>query len=319
MQSASVDGKAVGSVPTTGQINAQAVRIIQESTRVRALEDLKRFCSLRRTPIDDVLKDSSTRVIGDKTATSFLRIGKRHTTFIMDITVTVLYFASLSDLMGCDEQTLKFPSDSKVEDLLNKLEADKPDLLRFQRRFRVALNQEFVELGASLEDGAEVALIPPVSGGSGIRIEVGISQHPLSLERAVEFVQRRDCGAVVTFLGTVRDLTGEQVTERLDYSAYHAMAEKEMHSICQETIEKFAPLGAIYLTHRIGSLQPGEAAVIVAVSSPHRDGAFQAARYLIDTTKDRVPLWKKEIGPDGQAWIEGDARIPSRVLSESDG
>ena len=230
---------------------------------------------------------------------------------MVDISVTVLYFASLSDLMGCDEQKLKLPRDSKVADLLSLLEAERPDLLRFQRRFRVAQNQEFVELTTRLEDGAELALIPPVSGGSGICIEVGISDRPLSVEHAIEFVQRKDCGAVVTFLGTVRELTGDQVTERLDYSAYHAMAEKQMHSICNEAAEKFQPLGAIYVTHRVGSLQPGEIAVVVAVSSPHRDGAFQAARFLIDTTKERVPLWKKEIGPDGHAWIEGDSRVPS--------
>lgn len=227
------------------------------------------------------------------------------------MTVTVLYFASLADLMGCQEQTLELPEGSTVSDLLQTLEEMAPGLRKFQRRFRVAQNQEFVSLETPLEEGAEMALVPPVSGGAGPDIEVGICSEPLSVERALSFVSRTDCGAVVTFLGTVRDLTGDMVTERLDYSAYQAMAEKELGRICQEATERFDPLGAIHLTHRIGSLYPGEIAVIVAVSSPHRGPAFEAARFLIDTTKERVPLWKKEIGPDGQAWIEGDARVTS--------
>ncbi len=227
------------------------------------------------------------------------------------MTVTVLYFASLSELMGCQEQTLDLPEGSTAGDLLDTLESMVPGLQKFQRRFRVAQNQEFVSLETQLEPGAELALIPPVSGGAGPDIEIGIHSEPLSVERALSFVRRTDCGAVVTFLGTVRDLTGEMVTERLDYSAYEAMAEKELARICRETTERFPSLGAIHVTHRVGSLYPGEIAVIVAVSSPHRGEAFDAARYLIDTTKERVPLWKKEIGPDGKAWIEGDARVAS--------
>ena len=146
--------------------------------------------------------------------------------------------------------------------------------------------------------------------GESPTIAVAISAQPLSAERALEAVRRNDCGAVVLFLGTVRDITGEQVTQRLDYSAYQAMAEKELYGLCQEAAERFA-LGAMVVEHRVGTLEPGEIAVVVAASSAHRDGAFQAARFLIDQTKERVPLWKKEFGPDGTAWIEGDARVSS--------
>lgn len=227
------------------------------------------------------------------------------------MTVTVLYFASLTDLMGCQEQTMELPDGATVEDLLSLLERQTPALRTFQRRFRVAQNQEFVPLETPLVNRAELALIPPVSGGASPEFEVAISSQTLSPERALNFVRRTDCGAVVTFLGTVRDLTGEQVTERLDYSAYQAMAEKELETICAEAAERFAPLGALHVSHRIGSLAPGEIAVVVAVSAPHRAGAFEAARYLIDATKERVPLWKKEIGPNGEAWVEGDARVAS--------
>ncbi len=227
------------------------------------------------------------------------------------IAVTVLYFASLSDVMGGSEQTLQLPEGSSVNDLIEALELRAPKLRDFQRRFRVAQDQEFVSNDTPLRDGAELALIPPVSGGCGPDVHVEISGDPLSVDRALEFVRRRDCGAVVTFLGTVRDVTGSEVTERLDYTAYQTMAEKELGAICVEAVERFEPLGALFVAHRVGSLFPGDIAVVVAASSPHRAGAFDAARYLIDTTKARVPLWKKEVGPGGKAWVEGDARVPS--------
>lgn len=227
------------------------------------------------------------------------------------MTIKVLYFASLTDLMGCQEQTLELSPGSTVDGLLTLLEEQHPALKSFQRRFRVAQNQEFVPLETALVNGAEIALIPPVSGGASAEFEIAISAQTLSPERALNFVRRNDCGAVVTFLGTVRELTGEQVTERLDYSAYQTMAEKELEKICVEAAEMFAPLGALHVSHRVGSLLPGEIAVVVAVSAPHRKGAFEAARYLIDAAKERVPLWKKEIGPNGEAWVEGDARVAS--------
>jgi molybdopterin synthase catalytic subunit len=116
---------------------------------------------------------------------------------------------------------------------------------------------------------------------------------------------------VVSFLGTVRELTGEQVTQRLEYSAYREMAQKELLSICREAARRWS-LGGAVVEHRIGTLSPGEIAVVACCSAPHRKEAFEAARFLIDTTKEKVPLWKKEIGPDGVAWIEGDARVASQ-------
>lgn len=212
--------------------------------------------------------------------------------------------------MEADEETLSLPEGSTALQLLEQLEEKKPALKAFQRRFRVAQNQTFVELDTRLEQGAEVALIPPVSGGAGDVGSVKISYEPLDANAALEAVRRRDCGAVVLFLGTVRDITGELVTERLDYTAYEAMAESELKKLCREAVEMFE-LKAVVVEHRVGSLDPGEIAVVVAASSAHRDGAFQGARYLIDQTKERVPLWKKEIGPDGQVWLEGDTRIPT--------
>ena len=118
-----------------------------------------------------------------------------------------------------------------------------------------------------------------------------------------EQVRRPDCGGVVTFLGTVRDLTGGRVTVALDYEAYPAMAEKKMAEIERETRERW-PVGEILMVHRTGHLGVGEVSVAVAVSCPHRAEAFEACRFMIDRLKELVPIWKKENWADGGTeWV----------------
>lgn len=224
------------------------------------------------------------------------------------MTTTVLFFASLSDIVGSPEIQLDLQQELSVSQLLDRLEVEHPELKRFERRYRVALDQEFVELDSMVTPGAEVALIPAVSGGAQAHIRAAISRTPLSVQKLTEEVMRSDCGAVVTFTGVVRDLTGEQVTDKLEYSAYEAMAQKQLLGICSEAVERWS-LGGAVVEHRVGELGPLEIAVVAVCSAPHRKAAFEAARFLIDTTKERVPLWKKEFGPDGTAWIEGDARV----------
>ncbi len=225
------------------------------------------------------------------------------------MTIKLLLFASLADLLGFDEAELEVPEGLDRCGLVEHLEEAFPTLARFERRYRVAFNQEFVGPDESLPDGAEVALIPPVSGGSGPRLHSAVRESPLAVDPALETVRRTHCGAVVLFLGTVRDLTGSERTEKLEYSAYRGMAESELARLVQEASERWE-LGGAWLEHRVGELDPGEIAVVVAVSAPHRDAAFEAGRFLIDTAKERVPLWKKEFGSDGAVWIEGDARTP---------
>lgn len=224
----------------------------------------------------------------------------------------VLLFASLTDLMGADEIELALESPCTVAEFLERLESAHPQLKRYQRRFRVALNQEFVQGHDRVGPGDEVALIPPVSGGSGPYLRSAIRHEPIDLTALTKEVMRKDCGAVVTFMGTVRDLTGEQVTLKLEYSAYREMAEKKLLEICEQALERWS-LGAVVVEHRVGELLPGDIAVIVACSSPHRKDAFEAARFLIDATKEQVPLWKKEFGPEGEFWpepVEGSGISP---------
>src|SRR6476620_11416837 len=123
-----------------------------------------------------------------------------------------------------------------------------------------------------------------------------------------EQVRRSDCGAVVTFLGTVRDLTGDQVTVALDYEAYPGMAEKKLAEIEAEVRNRW-PVGDVAMVHRLGRLDVGEVSVAVAVSCPHRGEAFDACRYAIDTLKELVPIWKKENAPDGTGeWVHQSAK-----------
>lgn len=132
-----------------------------------------------------------------------------------------------------------------------------------------------------------------------------LTHDPIDHAALTESVRRDGCGAVVLFLGTVRDLTGDQRTVFLDYEAYPPMAEKKLAEIEAE-VRRHWPVGEIAMVHRLGRLGVGEVSVAVAVSTPHRGDAFDACRYAIDTLKELVPIWKKENAPDGRSeWVEG--------------
>ncbi len=132
---------------------------------------------------------------------------------------------------------------------------------------------------------------------------IRLTHDPIDYHALTELVRRPHCGAVVTFLGTVRDLTDGRVTAALDYEAYPGMAEKKMAEIEQETRSRW-PIGEIVLVHRLGHLDVGEVSVAVAVSCPHRGEAFEACRYAIDRLKELVPIWKKENWADGRTeWV----------------
>ena len=136
---------------------------------------------------------------------------------------------------------------------------------------------------------------------------IRLTRDAIDYHALTEQVRRADCGAVVTFLGTVRDLTGGQVTVALDYEAYPGMAEKKMAEIEAETRARW-PVGDIALVHRLGHLDVGDVSVAVAVSCPHRAQAFEACRYAIDRLKELVPIWKKENWADGTTeWVHPGA------------
>ena len=175
-----------------------------------------------------------------------------------------------------------------------------PSLARYRGRMLVALNQERAPLATPLSDGDEVALLPPVSGGSE---RVWIDSAPLSLDALLREVMSPAMGGVVTFTGVVRNRARGESIDHLEYEAYAPMAEKELRKIADAVHERW-PHVRIAMAHRVGRLEVGDAAVMIAAAAPHRAEAFEACRFAIDRLKASVPIWKKEFATTGAYWVE---------------
>jgi molybdopterin synthase catalytic subunit len=213
--------------------------------------------------------------------------------------VSVRLFAILRERAGASSIDIELPERATVEDALNVLR-ERRELGDVLARIpvRMAVNREYVEPGDALHAGDELALITPVSGGSGGDIHARISSGPLSLNDAAKLVARPAAGAIVTFQGTTREV------DCLDYEAYAEMAEPYMRRVLQECLESHG-LQAIAAEHRVGSVPLGEASVVVAASAAHRDAAFAGARAAIDRIKAEVPIWKRELRGGDARWVEG--------------
>jgi molybdopterin synthase catalytic subunit len=218
--------------------------------------------------------------------------------------VTILYFAQLRERRGAPVDTLDLPAGGDVAMALATIAKAHPHVAPHLPHIQVAGNQVIVGATAVLHEGDELALIPPVSGGSAIRIDV--ADGALDLSRVIEAVMSGDAGdrgGLVTFTGVVRRQGRIPDVVRLEYEAYRAMATRVLAEIADEIEHEIA--GArLAIHHRVGSLAVGEAAVMVAASAPHRAEAFTACRAAIDRLKERAPIWKKEIGESSAAWIE---------------
>jgi molybdopterin converting factor subunit 1 len=215
--------------------------------------------------------------------------------------IKVLYFAILRERRGAPSETLDLPAGGDVAMALATIAKQHPMIASLLPRVQVAVNQVIAPATAPLSDDDELALIPPVSGGSTNRIAV--REVPLQLGDVVEVVIGPDRGGLVTFTGLVRRHGKIPNVVRLEYEAYRAMAERVLGEIADE-IEREIAGSRLAIHHRVGSLAVGDAAVIVAAAAPHRGPAFEACRAAIDRLKARAPIWKKEIGETGAEWIE---------------
>jgi MoaE-MoaD fusion protein len=204
--------------------------------------------------------------------------------------VHVKLFAGLRERAGWSERELD--GADRVADVWPALDlGDEPEGLLY------AVNKEYADGDRTLADGDEVALIPPVSGGA-----FRLTAEPLSVDAVVDEVRSDQAGAVATFIGTTRLQSRGRTVLHLDYEAYEEMAEQAMAKIAAELKGRY-DLCEIAIHHRTGRVEIGEASVVIAVSAPHRQEALAACKDAIDTLKERVPLWKKEVYDGGEEWI----------------
>ncbi len=224
--------------------------------------------------------------------------------------VTVKLFARLRELAGTARLERHLANGATIADLRQGLQADFPRLAEAVAQTIVSVNREFAEAHTLLNEGDEVALFPPVSGGSGAdEGRFVITDNPISLDEMAAKVLKPGTGAVAVFAGTVRNVSEGKPVDYLEYEAYEEMAVAKLRQVAAEARQQWPDIVDMAIVQRIGHLQVGENAVIVAVSSAHRgDGCFEACQYAINRLKQIVPIWKKEVGPDGVEWVEGDYR-----------
>lgn len=216
--------------------------------------------------------------------------------------MAVKLFAGLRERAGTRERALELPDGAVAGDVWPALALgdEPPGLL-------VAVNHAYAERTTPLADGDEVALIPPVSGGAFL-----LSEEPLSLDGALREVASEAAGAIATFVGTTRARSRGRDVVRLEYEAYEGMAEAEMERIAAALRDRYE-LVDVAIHHRVGVVGPGEPSVVIAVSAPHRADALAACKDAIDTLKQTVPLWKKEIYVGGEEWVGSEAQYQAEL------
>ncbi len=238
--------------------------------------------------------------------------------------VRVLFFGMLKDLAGKASDEIDLEDGALVRDLLTGCQARIPRLKESMSSLAVAVNQQYAGPETKLKAGDEVALLPPVSGGAPGGAGGTSAQQPEGHERRVLIVRERidtadvlsnikrgEDGAALVFEGVVRNQTRGRKTLYLDYEAYEEMALAQMEGLAAEAAKLFQ-VRDVAIVHRLGRLEIGETSVLIAVASAHRAAAFDACRWLIDTLKKTVPIWKKEYFEDGAVWADGEP-FPSEI------
>jgi MoaE-MoaD fusion protein len=235
--------------------------------------------------------------------------------------VRILPFGVLKESLGADPFALDLPGGATVADLLARLGVHSPavELLGIA----VSVNAEYAERSRVLQENDEVGLLPPVSGGVDSQSPkdtnvVRLTREVVDADGLVVAAKQGEDGAVVVFDGIVRNNSRGRQTLYLDYEAYEEMATKQMNELTVKAMERFS-VRHVSIVHRLGRLQVGETSVLIIVASAHRAQAYEASRWLIDTLKKTVPIWKKETFVDGAVWADGEAFPPGFAVEGADG
>lgn len=234
--------------------------------------------------------------------------------------VRILLFGVLKDRMGRDADAVEVSEGETVGQLLQRMAQRTPHLNEYGASLAIAVNREYATAAHVLRDGDEVALLPPVSGGCAEQVAVEdngfirIQREPIDSSAILPRLKDGADGAVSVFDGVVRDNTRGRRTLYLDYEAYEEMALEQMKRLAADAKQRFG-VREVAMLHRLGRLQVGETSVWIAVASAHRAQAMDACRWLIDTLKKTVPIWKKEYFVDGAVWADGEPFPPEIAIS----
>jgi molybdopterin synthase catalytic subunit/molybdopterin converting factor small subunit len=241
--------------------------------------------------------------------------------------VQVLLFGALKELPPRESELIELPEQATVEEFLRRFILAAPQAQRFLGSLAIAVNREYALPTQILQEGDEIALLPPVSGGcaenppsvdtDAVSELIRLQREPIDADSLVAQVKEGEAGAVVVFDGIVRNHTRGRRTLYLDYEAYEEMALGQMQALAREAQHRFG-VRRVCLVHRLGRLQIGETSVLIAVASAHRAQAFEACRWTIDTLKKTVPIWKKEWFQDGAVWTDGEP-FPAEISIHSSG
>ncbi|CAM3910594.1 molybdopterin converting factor subunit 1 [Deinococcus saxicola] len=222
--------------------------------------------------------------------------------------LNVVFFAHLRREIGAEQLAMDAPDGADVRAVACLIEAQHGLSLK---GCMVAVNENYATPDHALQDGDEVAFLPPVAGGSGgPATHCEMTDQPLLLQAADAFLVRPECGAQAYFVGTVRSPNKGKEVEHIDYEGYAPMARKVMQGAAEAAREKHGEL-RIWIQHRTGRLSPGEASILIGVASPHRRAALEACDLLIEYLKVEIPVWKHEGDEDGQHWVKGHSEHPA--------
>ena len=227
--------------------------------------------------------------------------------------VRLLLFGILKDLLPGLGGELDLPPNAHVGNLLDLCRESLPGRDALCSSLAVAVNREYASASHLLHEGDEVALLPPVSGGAPENM-VYLTRERIDAESIVAALKRGEDGAVTVFDGIVRNNTRRRKTLYLVYESYEEMALAQMRELAAKAVANFK-VRQVALVHRLGRLEIGETSIFIAVASAHRGAAFDACRWLIDTLKETVPIWKKEHFVDGSVWADGEAFPPEIAAS----